>query len=141
MKTAASDSMISRINDILATRITMMVGTIWAFYAFIIFGLTPLMWPEYEEKILYWSNFLQLVFLPIITVGTALLSRASEARAIEDHRTIKKEFALLQDAHAQLGHSLHEIAVGTRQLLVHAERQRDAAPAVVGSEGTPAKVG
>ena len=68
-------------------RITMLVGSIWAFYAFFIFGLTPILWPEYETQILYWSNFLQLVFLPVITVGTAIMNRDSERRAIEDHQT------------------------------------------------------
>ncbi len=48
---------------------------------FFIFGLTPLMWPEHEEIILYWSNFLPLVFLLVITVGTALLGWATEERA------------------------------------------------------------
>jgi len=99
----------SRLNDVLATRITMLVGSIWAFYAFVIFGLTPILWPEYETEILYWSNFLQLIFLPIITVGTAILSRNSERRAAEDHRTIRKEFALLQDAHEMLHNSLQKL--------------------------------
>ncbi len=140
MKTAVRASVISRINDILAARITMLVGTIWAFYAFVIFGLTPLIWPQYEEKILYWSNFLQLVFLPVITVGTAILSRASEARAVEDHKTIRREFALLQEAHAQLGKSLHEIAVGMRDLLVRAERERATAQSVAAdTKETPDK--
>ena len=117
MKGAPRDSIISKINEILATRITMWVGTIWAFYAFVIFGLTPLMWPSYEEQILYWSNFLQLIFLPVITVGTAIISRGSEARAVEDHETIKKEFALLQDAHDRLLKSLDEIGLGVHELL------------------------
>jgi hypothetical protein len=117
MKKSRKRSFVSRLNEILAMRITMLVGTIWAFYVFVIFGLTPLFWPGYQNEILYWSNFLQLIFLPIITVGTALLSRNSEARAVEDHKTIRKEFALLQEAHELLGHSLHEIALGVRVLL------------------------
>lgn len=39
-------TLIAKINNVLAMRITMMVGTIWAFYAFIIFGLMPPVWPE-----------------------------------------------------------------------------------------------
>ncbi len=110
-------STIAKINDVLASRITMLVGTIWAFYAFVIFGLTPLVWPGYEEQILYWSNFLQLIFLPVITVGTAILNRDSQTRAEEDHETICKEFALLQEAHDMLGKSLREIDVGVKVLL------------------------
>jgi hypothetical protein len=116
--------LIAKINDILAMRITMLVGTIWAFYAFVIFGLTPLLWPAYEQQILYWSNFLQLVFLPVITVGTAMLSKGAEARAIEDHKTIRKEFAMLREAHDMLGHSLHEIGLGVRELLQQVEHQK-----------------
>lgn len=106
-------SIVDKINDVLATRITLLVGSIWAFYAFVIFGLTPLLWPNYEQQILYWSNFLQL---PIITVGTAILSRDSQARAEQDHETIQQEFALLKEAHDLLGKSLNEIGVGAKEL-------------------------
>ena len=121
----SQDSVLSRLNDMLASRITMLVSSIWAFYAFVIFGLTPLMWPGYQEQILYWSNFLQLIFLPAITVGTAILNRGAQAQAAEDHKTIRQQFALLQEAHDTLGKSLHEIGLGMRELLVHA-RQEDA---------------
>ena len=104
--TSMPESLISRLNDVLATRVTILVGTMWAFYAFVIFGLTPLVWPEHEEQILYWSNFLQLVFLPVITVGTAIMNRATEARAASDHKKIRKEFKILKETHAELSGSL-----------------------------------
>ncbi len=127
MKQTPRDSVISKINDVLAMRITMVVGSIWAFYAFVIFGLTPVLWPAYETQILYWSNFLQLIFLPIITVGTAMMNRDSERRAIEDHDTIRREFDLLQDAHDMLNKSLKEIGVGVRELLVRSKHEGAAA--------------
>ncbi|HUU25888.1 MAG TPA: hypothetical protein VMW68_10045 [Methyloceanibacter sp.] len=127
MKQTPRDSVISKINDVLAMRITMVVGSIWAFYAFVIFGLTPVLWPEYETQILYWSNFLQLIFLPIITVGTAIMNRDSERRAIEDHQTIRREFDLLQEAHDMLNKSLKEIGVGVRELLVRSKHEGAAA--------------
>ena len=136
MANASSRSTIAKINDVLASRITMLVGTIWAFYAFVIFGLTPLVWPGYEEQILYWSNFLQLIFLPVITVGTAILNRDSQARADEDHQTIRKEFALLQEAHGLLGKSLHEIEVGVKVLLQQSNNGGHAAAPK--ASGTPA---
>jgi hypothetical protein len=117
-------SLVSKINDVLATRITMLVGTIWAFYAFVIFGLTPVLWPGYEQQILYWSNFLQLIFLPIITVGTTIMGRDAEARAVQDHETIQQEFALLRDANDMLHHSLREIGIGVRELLLRADQTR-----------------
>ncbi len=106
----------------------MWVGTIWAFYAFLIFGLTPLMWPAYEEQILYWSNFLQLVFLPIITVGTAIKSQGLEEQRTEDHDIIRKEFELLQETHQRLNSSLNEIGDGVQELLRRGPQAPPAAP-------------
>lgn len=93
----------------------------WAFYAFVIFGLTPLLWPAYETQILYWSNFLQLIFLPVITVGTAIMSRRSEARATSDHETIQAEFAILKNAHAEFHGTLTEIGRNVEVLLRHSK--------------------
>ncbi len=109
MKNNSRRKILAKINDVLATRITMLVGSIWAIYAFVIFGLIPILWPQNEQQVLYWSNFLQLIFLPVITVGTAVLNRDSQTRADEDHETIRKEFALLQDNHNQLSESLKDI--------------------------------
>lgn len=120
MKKPHHNSIIDKVNDVLATRITMIVGSIWAFYAFVIFGLTPVVWPGYETQILYWSNFLQLIFLPVITVGTAILNRDSERRAIKDHHTIRREFKLLKESRRGQDTALREIAVGMRDLLQHA---------------------
>lgn len=125
MADAQRKKMVSKVNDVLATRLTMFVGTIWAFYVFVIFGLTPVFWPAYETQILYWSNFLQLVFLPIITVGTTILSRDARARAEQDHETIQQEFALLKDAQAMLDKSLTEIGTGVKELLIEARHARN----------------
>jgi len=121
MADAEKGSLVARVNDVLATKITIIVGSIWAFYAFVIFGLTPLVWPNYEQQILYWSNFLQLIFLPVITFGTAILSRDSQARAEQDHETIQMEFALLKEAHDLLGNSLTNIETGVRELLTRSD--------------------
>ena len=137
MKEVQKESLVSKINTVLATRITMVVGSIWAFYAFVIFGLTPVFWPAYETEILYWSNFLQLIFLPAITVGTVILNRDSEARALEDHQTIRREFGLLQEAHGMLDKSLEEIAGGVRQLLVQSEHEKAAALHAMTNEARP----
>jgi hypothetical protein len=112
----SSGSIVSRINEILAMRITLLVGSIWAFYAFVIFGLTPLLWPQYEEQILYWSNFLQLIFLPVITVGTAIMSRGTEARAAQDHTAIQREFALLKEMNASMSRALAAIGEDVRKI-------------------------
>jgi hypothetical protein len=140
MKQSVRQTFVSKINDILAMRITMLVGSIWAFYAFVIFGLTPMLWPNYETEILYWSNFLQLVFLPVITADTAIMNRDSERRAKEDHHTIRKEFELLQEAHGMLDKWLKEIAFGVRELLVRVHHQDTATlKSLVEEAGAPSK--
>ena len=88
---------------------------------------------ELRDQILYWSNFLQLVFLPAITVGTAIMNRDSEARATEDHETIRREFDLLQEAHGMLDKSLQEIAIGVRELLLQSRHERNTAMPAKGS--------
>ena len=124
MMDASHNSIISKFNEFLALRITIFVGTIWAFYAVVIFGLTPLFFPSYEEQILYWSNFLQLAFLPVITVGTAILSRDSEYRAAEDHATIQQEFVILKEHNVLLHKSLDEIRAGMKDLLARSDQNR-----------------
>jgi hypothetical protein len=126
MKEPPRESFIAKLNDVLAMRITMLVGSIWAFYAFVIFGLTPVLWPEYETQILYWSNFLQLVFLPVITVGTAMLNRDSEKRAKEDHKTIRREFDLLKEVNGSHRAALAEITEGIRELVGRSRAMTDA---------------
>ncbi|HSD92769.1 MAG TPA: hypothetical protein VLB11_07035 [Methyloceanibacter sp.] len=134
MKEPQQEGIVGKINDILAMRITMLVGSIWAFYAFVIFGLTPILWPQYETQILYWSNFLQLVFLPVITVGTAIMNRDTERRAKEDHHTIKQEFGLLREADTMLHTTLQEIAAGVRELLLRSKHEGSEAPRALARE-------
>jgi len=135
MKESARESLVSKINDVLAMRITMVVGSIWAFYAFVIFGLTPVLWPQYETQILYWSNFLQLIFLPVITVGTAIMNRDSELRAKQDHETIQLEFRMLQETHRCIDKSLARINDVVHELLARSGDGQTAALAAMAAEG------
>lgn len=83
-------------NDKLATFITTVFSTMWAFYAFILFGLTPLFWPQYQDNILYWGNFLQLIALPALAVGGVILNRGTERRDQETHDAVMEELADLR---------------------------------------------
>ena len=85
-------AIINSINEFVAVKMTIMVSSIWAFYIFVIYGFLPFLIPHEEQNILYWSNFLQLIFLPIITVGAAILGRNSEKRQDEDHENIIANF-------------------------------------------------
>ena len=77
------------VNDSIATKLTLTVGTIWSFYALVIFGFVPTFAPHLQETCLYWSNFIQLIFLPIIMVGQSVLGRTAKKQAHEDHEAIK----------------------------------------------------
>jgi hypothetical protein len=97
-----------------------------------------LLWPGKEAQILYWSNFLQLIFLPVITVGSAVLGRKAEARAVEDHHRIAAEFQMLKQGHRQLHAALAEIQGSLGDLLQRSGPARLAGdPPVSGTQASP----
>ena len=69
--------MIDRINRWIAVNMTLAMGSIWAFYGFVIFGLIPVIIPSVEPSLLYWSNFIQLADWNV---------SASSTRSSEDDR-------------------------------------------------------
>lgn len=86
-----------KFNEWLAIKITLAVSTMWTFYLFCIYGLIPAFFPQIREEILYWSNYFQLIFLPAITIGTALLGRKAEQQAQETHDTVMTELGELKE--------------------------------------------
>ncbi len=80
--------LISRSNESIALRMTVAFGSIWCVYAFTIFSLVPLLVPKAQNTLLYVSNCIQLVALPALMVGSALLARSSEQRATQDHEAL-----------------------------------------------------
>lgn len=93
---------IKSMNDRLAVLVTISVSTMACVYAFIFISALPLFFPAWQPQILYFSNCLQLVFLPIILVGQALLGKSSEDRAISDHKKLIKEFHLVKNDDSKL---------------------------------------
>jgi hypothetical protein len=88
---------ITKINDKIALRFTFIFGTMWMTYLFFLYGLTPLFFPQYMNKLLYWSNTVQLWSLPLLMVGTNLLGANAEKRAEQDHEMITKEFSEIKE--------------------------------------------
>ena len=83
-------------NDKVALVATRVFGSMPTFYVFIVWALLPaLPWfRHFEGIILYISaGFVQLVALPLISVGTNLLGRHAEARAEADFAVNQKAFA------------------------------------------------
>jgi hypothetical protein len=85
-ETIHGDSKVGRLNAKIGLRITMIVGTMWAAYAF--FALSVVSLPSAIQShnaiiIVGWiaQTFLQLVLLPIIIVGQNLQAASSDARA------------------------------------------------------------
>jgi hypothetical protein len=110
-------SLLQKVNDALAIRVTVAISTVWCVYAFTVLSLLPLWAPALQAQILYVSNCFQLVFLPLIMVGQKLmedrskghaeeLAASREARAAEDHQTILSEFAEIKAMHAEIAELL-----------------------------------
>jgi hypothetical protein len=92
--------MMSKFNNWLAVNSTLAFGTMWMFYVLIVYSFAAIVFPAYQDKILYWSNAIQLVALPLIMVGTNLLGKTTEQRNLEMYNMITSEIAALKDLHA-----------------------------------------
>jgi len=99
--------MFDKLNEAVAVRITSWVGTMWCAYAFAALALIslPSAINSGTAALVAWTaqTFLQLVLLPLIMVGSNVLSRKAEERAAQDHVTLMEELALLKDIHRMLG--------------------------------------
>lgn len=107
--TKTVSAMLARINDSVAVKMTMLFGSIWCVYAFFLFSLVPVLVPAWQNTLLYISNCIQLVALPALMVGNAVLSRGADRRAAEDHQAlleilsdVREELADLKEKTADL---------------------------------------
>ena len=99
---------VTGLNDWVAVRGTLVFGSMWMTYLFFVYGLAPLVFPGHMDKMLYWSNTVQLWSLPLLMVGTNLLGRISETRLLETHDAVMSELQALKDEHKAL-REIHEI--------------------------------
>lgn len=126
-ETIHGESKVGRLNAKIGLRITTIVGTMWAAYAF--FALTLVSLPSAINShsaivIVAWiaQTFLQLVLLPIIIVGQNLQAASSDARA---QATYDDASAVLEEA---------------KQIQIHLLAQDEAIKAILArlGDGTPA---
>ena len=94
------DSRAARINAKIGLKITLIVGTMWAAYAFFALSLVSLpgaLSSHNAVVIVAWiaQTFLQLVLLPIIIVGQNIQATASDGRA---QATFDDASAVLEEA-------------------------------------------
>ena len=84
-------------NRAIAVYLTRAVGTMWCVYAFTILSLFPLIVPSTTNVVQYISSgVLQLVLLPAIMVGSAILNESAERRAQQDHEILLQELQILR---------------------------------------------
>ena len=100
-------TIIQDINNHLALKITLAIGTMGCVYAFTLLVAVPLFFPATTNIIMFLSSsFLQLVLLPVIMVGQRLLTRDQDARAEQDHNALIK---LLVEMHILMKQSHEQI--------------------------------
>lgn len=68
------------INDKVAARATLVFGTMWMTYCFVVYGALGAIFTREQATLLYWSNWVQLWSLPLLMVGAVVLGRAAERR-------------------------------------------------------------
>ena len=107
-QTIHGSSKMGRFNAKIGLKITMVIGTMWAAYAF--FALSVVSLPSAVRShdviiIVAWiaQTFLQLVLLPIIIVGQNLQAASSDARA---QATYDDASAVLEEAKQIQAHLL-----------------------------------
>lgn len=95
------------INERLARRGTMAFGSMWTFYAFVIYGALGAIFVSQQVTLLYWSNWIQLWSLPLLMVGGLVLGKASDKRA---QATYEDASAVLHEAEQIQAHLDHQDA-------------------------------
>lgn len=91
-----------KFNNWLAVTGTKAFNTMWMFYAFAIYGALGAVLPDQQGPLLYWSNWIQLVSLPLLGVGVYLTGRSSEQQAKETHDAVMEELGLAREELADL---------------------------------------
>ncbi|MCQ6282609.1 hypothetical protein JN080_26225 [Bacillus sp. EB600] len=74
----------------------------WAFYLFLLYSLLPLFFPQSMDKLLYWSNVIQLITLPLLAVGTSILGKNADERARQDHKAIMEELETIKKKYQEI---------------------------------------
>jgi len=93
------------LNQRLARKGTILFGSMWTFYVFVIYGALGAFFVAQQVTLLYWSNWIQLWSLPLLMVGGIVLGKASDKRA---EQTYEDASAVLHEAHQIQEHLDHQ---------------------------------
>jgi len=85
----------NKINRTIAKKATLIFGTVWVCYLFMLYGFISLFpgMARFQAQLLFWSNWVQLWSLPLIIVGQNILSEESERRSVETHDAVMRELS------------------------------------------------
>ncbi len=131
-------------NTRLAVWLTKNVGTMQCAYLFAAIGIGSLVGVATNNVVLaavfgsLSSYFLQLVLLPILSVGQNVLSRHQELQADEVFRTSQRSFRDIEEIMAHLAIQDEELLKQTRLLVQLAGQPTGTAQAAVPAPVTPA---
>ena len=102
---------LNNFNNNVALWLTLKFGSMWACYAFLVYGLLPLLpiFHNHQVTFMYWSNFTQLIALPLIMVGTNILGKTAEERSIADHETLAKSYQEQKEMDIKVSNALDKI--------------------------------
>lgn len=104
-----------RFNTWLAVKITQGMATMWCAYAFLLWSLIPLVWPQAQGVVFYVSGgIIQLVALSLIMVGQNVIGEASERRAIETHDCVMQELILAKEERENMKSLLKDVHSKTK---------------------------
>lgn len=106
----------TNINERLARRGTKIFGSMWTFYAFVIYGVLGAIFVGQQARLLYWSNWIQLWSMPLLMVGGLVLERASEKRAQATYDLASEVSRQAEEIQAHLERQDQHIANLTREL-------------------------
>ncbi|WP_062306534.1 hypothetical protein [Alicyclobacillus sendaiensis] len=108
---------IKQFNRWLAIKVTQSVGTMTTAYLFSAWALLPLVFPRLQNLVAYVSqDYIQLVLLPVIMVGQAVMGWASEKRAQETHDAVMAELSELRKLNESQAAEIAELKAIHREL-------------------------
>ena len=113
---SSTQPLIKDLNEKIAIWSTKVFGSMGAVYVFLFYGLIGIIFVAWQLPLLYVSNVLQLVSLPLIMVGTNLLGRANELRA-------QKQAQEIEDIHTKLDTILDKMACEVHKVLEIEEKE------------------
>ncbi len=112
------------VNTRIAVALTKSVGTMWTAYSFAVLALVGLLailgWlPPIVALLVVWASqtFIQLVMLPILSVGQNVLGRHAELMAEEQYKTTMNSYHAIEEIMQHLSAQDAELLKHTKMLI------------------------